>query len=667
MTTKLMAIRVERSESPASVGDARMMIERLEREPGAWLGCDVSVEGLYRREAIACADPALAFYLDGNTLRIVPRTPTGHAIAASIEPLHAFERREGRLEIGFGNSASVPHPVIAFLRRFLALFAPACSELGLYGAFAFDFYRLESGDAIPQDGRRRMALFFPERVLITGDAGHRWITFRFPDLVLSSSTPVPAEPTPARLESRTDDHPPGGHAAAVARGVERLARGELASLVLSQTFRRPVQTSLGAAFATLRAANPYPAMFFLNLGGGETVFGASPDLQVRADATWVETAPVCGTVRRGLDPLDDYAQARELFNSEVDEASLAVCGDSDRNDKAKVCVPGSVELVSRRRLHFFSTIIHAIDHNRGRRRADADAFDILLAHSTPATVTGMPKRTAVAAIEALEPGWRGWYAGAAVRIGCDRSLEALTMLRFARVIDGWAEVRTGGSLLADSDPQREEAETRLKAESLFRVLAGGSPTSLRSAPDTPPTHTVRLIDIGDPLGPLAREALVRAGTLFADDAGISVLGDGTTESARATLAGLVDGPLLAINNAGLALLENEGAEAERLPRAQFARSIEAHATESGFLSEIGTFTAGIYSDRRLLADRLPSGWIAIALGTDRRVLVAAHPGQRRCAILFRADSALSSRHDAGIRVLAAALAWLAHDLPRRAT
>ena len=654
-----MTIRVERSESPASASDAQAVIDRLESSPGAWLGCDVSVEGLYRREATACADTALAFYLDGNTLRIVPRTPTGHAIAGLIDRLLAFEQREGRLEIDFGNSGSAPHPVIGFLRKFLALFSPVCPELGLYGAFAFDFYRLESGDAIPPDGRRRMALFFPERVLVTGDSGHRWISFRFPDLALPSSASVPAEPPPARLDYRTDDHPPGGHAAVVARGVERLARGELASLVLSQTFRRPVRTSPGAAFATLRAANPYPAMFFLNLGGGETVFGASPDLQVRADATWVETAPVCGTVRRGSDPLDDYAQARELFDSEVDEASLAVCGDSDRNDKAKVCIPGSVELVSRRRLHFFSTIIHAIDHIRGRRRADADAFDILLAHTTPATVTGMPKRTAVAAIEALEPGWRGWYAGAAVRIGSDRSIEAFTMLRFARVIDGWAEVRTGGSLLADSDPEREEEETRLKAESLFRVLAGGSPRPPKSAAEPPPSRPVKAIDIGDPLGPLAREALVRAGARFTDDARITVLGDGATDAAKAALAGLADAPLLAINNAGLALLEADGGAAEHLPRAQFARSIGARATESGFLADIGAFTAGLYSDRRISADRLPPGWIPVALATDGRVLVAAHPERHRCAILFRADSALSSRHDAGIRVLAASLAWLA--------
>ena len=182
--------------------------------------------------------------------------------------------------------------------------------------------------------------------------------------------------------------------------MELMRRGELCSLVLSQTFRRQVQVDAAAAFARLRRDNPYPAMFFAHFSDGERVFGASPDVQVRADEQWVETAPVCGTFRRGADPVDDHEQAKALVNSLVDEASLSLCADSDRNDKARVCEPGSVQLLQRRRVHLFSTIIHTIDHTRGRRRADVDGFDIVLAHATPATVTGMPKPDARAAIDA---------------------------------------------------------------------------------------------------------------------------------------------------------------------------------------------------------------------------------------------------------------------------
>ncbi|MDF0679242.1 MAG: chorismate-binding protein, partial [Nitrosomonas sp.] len=106
-----------------------------------------------------------------------------------------------------------------------------------------------------------------------------------------------------------------------------------------------------------------------------------------------------------------------MVSSEVDEASLALCADSDRNDKALVCEPGSVQLLSRRRVHFFSTILHTIDHTRGRRRADVDGFDIVLTHCTPATVTGMPKADARRAINELE---------AAISLLSDEELRAKT-------------------------------------------------------------------------------------------------------------------------------------------------------------------------------------------------------------------------------------------------
>nr|WP_259372762.1 chorismate-binding protein [Schlegelella koreensis] len=455
------------------------------------------------------------------------------------------------------------------------------------------------------------------------------------------------------------DQPPGTHARSVAAGVERMRRGELGSLVLSQTFRRRVEVDAADAFARLRRDNPYPAMFFVHVGGGERVFGASPDVQVRADAEWVETAPVCGTFRRGADPVDDYEQAKGLVTSEVDEASLAVCADSDRNDKAKVCEPGSVEIVTRRRIHFFSTIIHAIDHVRGRRRAGAGPFEIVLTHATPATVTGMPKAAARAAIAAIEPEWRGWYAGAAVRIGADGSCEALTMLRFARLVDGIAEVRCGGSLLADSDPVREEEETRLKAETLFRVLGGGSPRPPAAPAPIGAAWRVDVVDAGDPLAALLHEALVQAGCTITPGAPVRVLGDAPLERLRGAPAPAGATPTLAVNNAGLAWLERDGATLHKLEVPQFGRALEVEAIGDGAFAALGRFQLGVYASHVIAADALPAGWQLAARGADGRVVVAVHPGRRAVVLLARPDSVLSTRRGGGRAVLHAALAWLA--------
>ena len=645
-----------RAATAADVDDA---LAAIDQRPGAWLGCDVDAPGLFRRQARAALDPLLAFYLDGAVLRVVPQGGQGQALAGRLPALAEGAEVmavDGRLDLRWPASAcraDAVHPVVTLLRALLAQFAAPPPAFGLYGTLAFDYHRLSRGDDLPDDGRRRLVLFLPRRVLVTGEGADRLLDFELAGLPAAADAP-PAVVPAARPERRDDDHPPGGHAQAVARGVERMARGELCSLVLSQTFRRPVPPiDAAAAFARLRRDNPYPAMFFVHTGGGERIFGASPDIQVRADDQWVETAPVCGTFRRGRDAVDDYWQAKGLMTSDVDEASLAVCADSDRADKARVCVPGSVEQVSRRRLHFFSTIIHAIDHTRGRRRADRDAFDIVLAHATPATVTGMPKAVARRVIADIESGWRGWYAGAAVRLGADGSCEALTMLRFARLLDGIAEVRTGGSLLADSDPVREEEETRLKAETLFRVLAGQSPKA--AAPPAAPLqpHGVRFDDGGDPLGPLLAETLVQAGCRLDAAAPLQVLGDG------ADVAAAGPGPLLAVNGAGLALLARDGMAAEPLPQPQFARRLACRAEPGGPLAALGEFDLGLYTMHWLPAEALAAGWHCAARGEDGRVVAAIHPQRRAAVLLARPDSVLSQRHGAGPRAVAALLDWLA--------
>ncbi len=647
-------IRVERSEAQADAQESGAFLASLDAGRGAWLGCDVEAEGLFRRESMGCADPALGFYLDGIELKVLAFMPIGHALLEHVRPLAAFNRCKGGLSVRLAPADSGPHPAIQVLRAFLDLFKPVHPELALFGAFSFDYYRLAGGSGVPDDGRRRVVLFFGTRVLVAKDRQAQWVEFRFPD-VEPVADAVPAVLEPVRLDRETDDLPSGGHAKQVEMGLERLRRGELFSLVLSQTFRRRASVLPSAAFQALRTLNPYPAMFFLNLGGGEILFGASPDLQVRADGDKVESAPVCGTFRRGADPIADADQAAALLNSGKEDASLAACADSDRNDKAKVCEPGSLELVSSRRVHFFSTILHTIDHTRGRRRKDADAFDILLAHSTPATVTGLPKPAALSAIEEIESSWRGWYAGAVARLGSDGSMEALTVLRAARIAGDIAEVRTGGNLLVDSDPEKEEEETRLKAETLFRVLSGESPRAPARAVVFDCRFKATLFAGDDPMGSLLAECLESVGcevvTGIADS--IAVLGDGNPVSGWLK----EPRPVVAIGTSALALLEAHGGFLTTLAEPRYARRIQALAPESGFMEGCGPMDLGLYARQVIEIKNLPLTWRAVLVSAEGWVLAASAVDRPHVALLCRPDSVQSMKGDAGRRLLHAALAW----------
>lgn len=653
---------VLRRERPADAGAVNALLETLDRAPGAWLGCDVEADGLFVRASMGLSAPALAFVLDGPLLQVRALSALGRRLLPHVARLAAFEVGVDVLRANLPGGDGTTHTVLGVLRGFLALFDARMPELGLFGAWSFDYFRLAPGQRLPDDGRRRLVLFFAERILVDDTQGTRWVEFEFPTLNgrETGGTFAPLR-TAAMIEPARASNP-GAHARRVAKGVERLRSGELAALVLSQNLVREITVPPSVAFGLLRAHNPYPAMFMLNLGG-EHLFGASPDLQVRADAQWVESAPVCGTLRRGAEPVEDAAQSATLLGSPKEAASLSACADSDLNDKAQVAVPGSAELVSHRRLHFFNTIIHTVAHTRARRRGVVDAFDILLAHATPATVTGIPKMEAVQAIEALESGWRHWYGGAVARVGTDGSLEAYTVLRAARVIGSMAEVRVGGNLLVDSDPTLEEAETELKAQTLFRVVSGESPRvpSGRRIPAWKTRVQVRVIDLGDPWLARSLDLMARAGLEESAGSDLQVVLGGFRAAAPGIVRALLPNAraTLAIGGAALGLLQDEGAALTAFDVARFARPVDLVPAAVGCLAGQLPGQVGLYSAQGVRAGALPGGWLECACDAQGWVLAAEQATQGRVALLFRPDSALSHPAQTGVRVLRAAIDALA--------
>jgi anthranilate synthase len=147
-----------------------------------------------------------------------------------------------------------------------------------------------------------------------------------------------------------------------------------------------------------------------------------------------------------------------------------MCSDVDRNDKSRVCEPGSVRVIGRRQIEMYSRLIHTVDHIEGRLREGMDAFDAFLSHAWAVTVTGAPKLWAMRFIENNEKSPRAWYGGAIGMVHFNGDMNTGLTLRTIRIKDGIAEVRAGATLLYDSDPAEEEAETELKASAMLSAI-----------------------------------------------------------------------------------------------------------------------------------------------------------------------------------------------------
>jgi anthranilate synthase len=269
--------------------------------------------------------------------------------------------------------------------------------------------------------------------------------------------------------------------------------------VPGQLFAEPCERSPAEVFQRLCRINPSPYGALMNLGDGEFLVAASPEMFVRCDGRRVETCPISGTIARGVDAIGDAEQIRQLLNSEKDEFELNMCTDVDRNDKARVCVPGTIKVLARRQIETYSKLFHTVDHVEGILRPGFDSLDAFLTHAWAVTVTGAPKLWAMQFVEDHERSPRRWYAGAIGAVNFDGSINTGLTIRTIRMKDGLAEVRVGATCLFDSDPAAEDRECQVKAAALFQALRGDPPKPLSAfAPDaTGSGKRVLLIDHDD--------------------------------------------------------------------------------------------------------------------------------------------------------------------------
>ncbi|MEK7258831.1 MAG: chorismate-binding protein, partial [Pseudomonadota bacterium] len=277
----------------------------------------------------------------------------------------------------------------------------------------------------------------------------------------AASTPEAAAGSGGEAASShsTSDHATGEYADVVRRAQDYFRRGDLFEVVPGQVFHEPCKDKPSEVFERLQKRNPAPYGALMNLGEQEYLLAASPEMYVRVRGRRIETCPISGTIARGVDAIADARQIKTLLNSAKDEAELSMCTDVDRNDKSRVCVPGSVKVIGRRQVELYSRLIHTVDHVEGTLLPECDALDGFLSHTWAVTVTGAPKQAAMQFIEAHEKSPRLWYGGAIGCIGFDGNLNTGLTLRAARIKHGHAQVRVGATLLIDSEPEAKEAET----------------------------------------------------------------------------------------------------------------------------------------------------------------------------------------------------------------
>ena len=498
-------IQVTRTLSKANFRRGLVHVLRdLDRHRGIYLSSGYEYPGRYSRWDFASTCPPLEIVAYDRRVEFRPLNERGAKLAALLQPVlaahphweeFAFESgilagRLKQLPALFSEEERSKQPsAFGILRTLIEEFrGEENCHLGLVGAFGYDLlFQFEPIEKkLPRHGHKDLHLFLCDDIWLMDRKKEQVERYQYDfanEDVTTAGLPrtgeklsPPSKRPPGPIES---DHAPEEYMAKVETVREGMRRGDYYEVVLRQTFCAPYSGRASDLFRKVQDASPSPYEFLLQFGE-EQLVGASPEMFVRVEGQRVETCPISGTAQRTGDPLRDADNIRELLKSTKEESELTMCTDVDRNDKSRVCEPGTVKVIGRRLIESYAGVFHTVDHVEGFLQAGFDSLDAFLSHMWAVTVIGAPKKAAAQTIEGLEKDARGWYGGAVGMIALNGDINTGILIRTAYLRDGLARYPVGATLLYDSTPALEERETRLKATGFFRAL--GEAASQVAAP-----------------------------------------------------------------------------------------------------------------------------------------------------------------------------------------
>lgn len=566
-------------------------------------------------------------------------------------------------------------------------------KLAFAGAFGYDLlFQFEPIPLrLPRDGRKDLQLFLCDDIIYM-DRKREQIekfTYEFEQDGVSTRglerTGEKIAPAPVRDPGPiTSDHTREEYMANVETVREGMRRGDYYEVVLAQTFRTPYSGKASELFSRMQRANPSPYEFLIQFAG-EQLVGASPEMFVRVEGERVETCPIAGTARRTGDPIQDEKNIRALLSSTKEESELTMCTDVDRNDKSRVCEPGTVKVIGRRLIEAYAGLFHTVDHVEGFLQEGFDSLDAFLSHMWAVTLIGAPKKAAAVAIESLEKNARGWYGGAVGMLSLNGDINTGILIRTTYLRDGYATYPAGATLLYDSDPASEEEETRLKATGFFRLLGPPAAAAAVATDESEPlVMKLLLVDNDDcfihTLANYARQVgaevvTYRAGTPFdvldavKPDMMLISPGPGRPEDfgvpqlvKHAAQAGT---PVFGVCLGLQGVVEAFGGELGVLPYPMHGKpSIVRHRGKGVFEGLPDEIEVGRYHSLYAIPERLPACLEVTAESSDGIIMGVRHRELPIEAVQFHPESILTATGGAGLKLMRNALRLAKASLAR---
>lgn len=250
---------------------------------------------------------------------------------------------------------------------------------------------------------------------------------------------------------------------------EYILEGDVYQLNLSQQMEFEGDVQPFDLFCRLTDKNPAPFSAYLRLENCSVV-SSSPERFLKKTGSLLETRPIKGTAPRGKTELEDSVNMHRLLESPKERAELAMITDLMRNDLGRVSLIGSVKVKELFRCEAYTNVFHLLSIIQGQIKSELSSWNVIRACFPGGSITGCPKLRAMELIHQIEQRPRGIYTGTIGYFCENGDFDFNIAIRTVVVEKRKILAALGSGIVADSEPQKEYAETLHKGKTIFQGL-----------------------------------------------------------------------------------------------------------------------------------------------------------------------------------------------------
>lgn len=254
---------------------------------------------------------------------------------------------------------------------------------------------------------------------------------------------------------------------------QHILRGDIYEMNFCQEFfAENYQLDAASTFRKLNCLGKAPFSTYYRLND-RYLLCASPERFLKKAGQKLLSQPIKGTMRRGRTAEEDATLRQQLHHSPKDRSENVMIVDLVRNDLARSCQAGTVQVEELFGVYQFEQVFQLISTVTGGLEPGVHPVDAIRRAFPMGSMTGAPKVRSMELIEAYEQTKRGLYSGAVGYFSPQGNFDFNVVIRsiLYNSFNSYLSFQAGGAIVFDSVPELEYEECLLKAQGMFKVLS----------------------------------------------------------------------------------------------------------------------------------------------------------------------------------------------------